>query len=62
MGNYQSDKKSARFFGLKLFRNTDGDLIEYLESMDNVQSYLRQIVRADYERQQRVPEQENAPR
>ena len=47
MGNYNSDKQNARFFGLKLSRNTDAELIERLEAQENVQSYLKQLIRND---------------
>ena len=50
MGNYVSDKKNARFFGLKLSRNTDADLIERLESVNNVQNYLKALIRDDISR------------
>lgn len=47
MGNYVSDQKNARFFGLKLSRNTDAELIEYLESQPNIQEYLKNLIRED---------------
>ena len=47
MGNYASDQKNARFFGLKLSRNTDGELIEWLESQQNKQEYLKELIRKD---------------
>lgn len=50
MGNYVTDKKNARFFGLKLNRETDKDLIEHLEMQQNVQAYLKELIRADLEK------------
>ena len=47
MGNYASDQKNARFFGLKLSRNTEPELIEWLESQQNIQEYLKRIIRED---------------
>ena len=47
MGNYASDQKTSRFFGLKLNRNTDKDLIQHLESQPNIQEYLKRIIRDD---------------
>ena len=41
MGNYTSDQKNARFFGLKLSRATDKDLIEQLEAQDNKQEFIK---------------------
>ena len=50
MGTYVSDKKNARFFGLKLNRNRDRELIEKLESVPNMQIYLKNLIRADLKR------------
>lgn len=47
MGNYASDQKNARFFGLKLSRTTDKELIERLESQPNIQEYLKRLIRED---------------
>ena len=47
MGNYASDKKNTRFFGLKLSRNTDKDLIQQLEAQPNIQEYLKRLIRED---------------
>lgn len=47
MGNYSSDQKNAKFYGLKVSRNTDCDIIEKLESIENVQGYLKDLIRKD---------------
>lgn len=47
IGNYSSDKKNAKFYGLKLSRNTDADIIAWLESRESVQGYLKSLIRAD---------------
>lgn len=47
MGNYASDQKNSRFFGLKLSRNTDADIIAFLESQGNIQAYLKELIRED---------------
>ena len=47
MGNYASDQKNARFFGLKLSWNTDGELIKWLESQPNKQEYLKNLIRKE---------------
>lgn len=53
MGNYASDQKNCRFFGLKLSRGTDAELIERLEQEENVQSYLKNLIREDIARSAR---------
>lgn len=47
MGNYASDQKCSRFFGLKLSRNTDKEMIEHLEGQANIQEYLKKLIRED---------------
>ena len=47
MGNYASDRKNTRFFGLKLSKNTDKDLIDRLEAQPNIQEYLKRLIRED---------------
>ena len=47
MGNYVSDQKNTRKFSLKLSKNTDADIIEFLESQENMQWYLRELIRQD---------------
>lgn len=40
-------KKHYRTFAIRFARDTDADIIEYLEKQDNVVEYLRKIIRAD---------------
>lgn len=47
MGDYKSDKKNTRFYGLKLSRNTDGEMIEWLDKKGSVQGYLKSIIKED---------------
>lgn len=47
MGTYASDQKNARFYGLKLSRNTDADLINWLDGQESVQGYLKELIRDD---------------
>lgn len=50
MGNYTSDQKNAKFYGLKLSRNTDADIIRQLETMkdtEGIQGYLKRLIRED---------------
>lgn len=49
MGNYASDKKNARFYGLKLSKSTDSKLIEWLDSQPSIQGYLKELIRQDME-------------
>lgn len=51
MGNYNSDQKNARRYALKLSKNTDADLIEKLDQQENIQGYLKRLIREDINRQ-----------
>lgn len=44
------DKENTRNFSLKLNYNTDANLIMYLESLDNIQGYLKQLIEHDLTR------------
>lgn len=39
--------KTIRRYVLNLNKNTDGDLLEHLEKMDNVQGYLKDLIKMD---------------
>jgi hypothetical protein len=41
------DSKTARYFSLKLNRNTDKDLIEHLDRQENIQGYLKRLIWED---------------
>lgn len=41
------DKAHTRQFLLKLNDRTDGDIIAFLDSLENKQGYIKQIIRAD---------------
>ena len=43
------DKKTARYFSLKLNKRTDERLIEKLESVDSIQGYIKSLVQKDIE-------------
>lgn len=47
MGNYTSDQKNAKFYGLKLSKTTDADIIKHLETIPNIQGYLKNLIRED---------------
>ena len=44
-------KANQRQFMLKVNRNIDPDMIAWLESKDNVQAYMKELIRADMEKQ-----------
>ena len=46
-------KQNTRFFGLKLQRSTDADIIEQLESVESIQGYIKELIRKDLKRQSR---------
>lgn len=39
--------KAIRRFALNLNRNTDADILEHLEKLDNVQGYIKDLIRSD---------------
>ena len=44
------DAKTAKYFSLKLNRNTDKDIIEHLEGQQSIQGYLKQLIREDMQK------------
>lgn len=45
--NMKSDKKNAKYVTLKLNKNTDKDILEYLDALDNKNGYLKNLIRQD---------------
>lgn len=43
------DKNNTVQIKMKLNKNTDADIIEYLETKDNRQGYLKALIRKDME-------------
>lgn len=43
------DAKATKHYGIKLNVNTDEDIIRKLESVDNVQGYIKSAIRKDIE-------------
>lgn len=41
------DAKNAKHISLKLNKNTDADILEHLEKRENVQGYIKSLIRAD---------------
>lgn len=50
MGNYASDKRTARTFSLKFNLRTDADILAHLLEQENKQLYIKQLIRADIAR------------
>ena len=42
--------KAIRRYALNINRNTDADILEHLEKLDNVQGYIKALIRSDLER------------
>jgi hypothetical protein len=45
------DAKTARYISLKLNQNTDRDLIEHLAKQENIQGYLKNLIREDMKKE-----------
>lgn len=43
----EAHKKDFRMVQLKLNRKTDEDIIDRLESVGNIQGYIKELIRAD---------------
>jgi hypothetical protein len=41
------DAKTARYISLKLNSNTDKDIIEKLNAQENIQQYIKALIRKD---------------
>lgn len=50
------DANTAKYYSLKLNTNTDAALIDHLAKQDNVQGYLKQLIREDLIRSSVQPE------
>ena len=57
MGNYASDKRTARTFSLKFNLRTDADILAHLMEQENKQLYIKQLIRADIARAAQREEQ-----
>lgn len=47
-------KKRTKLYSVRLNDNVDQDLIEEIEKHDSFPQYVRQLIRADIEKQKRV--------
>lgn len=43
----EANKDKFRMIHLKLNRETDADIIQKLESVDGIQTYIKKLIRAD---------------
>ena len=41
------DAKTAKYISLKLNQNTDADILEHLAKQENIQGYLKRLIRED---------------
>ena len=41
------DKENTRALMLKLNKKTDADILEYLETLDNVQGHIKMLIRCE---------------
>lgn len=44
------DQKNTKHYGFKLNRKTDADIIEYLDSVENVQGLIKELLRKEMSR------------
>lgn len=47
MATPQYDRENTRRINLKLNKKTDDDIIQHLESQENIQGYLKRLIRED---------------
>lgn len=50
--NMAYDKENTKLVGMKLNRKTDADILEYLNSKENVQGYLKNLIRNEIKREE----------
>lgn len=50
--NARYDKENTTRIGMKLNNNTDADILEWLDSLENRQGYLKALIRADISKKQ----------
>lgn len=44
-------KTKVRQYSIKVYRNTEPDILQKLESVDNVSGYIKDLIRKDIERE-----------
>ena len=50
MGTPAYDKENTRRINLKLNKKTDADIIQELERQENIQAYIKRLIREDMKR------------
>lgn len=45
--NMDFDRKNTKLIGMKLNRHTDADILAHLEKQENIQGYLKRLIRND---------------
>ena len=48
--NMDFDRKNTKLIGMKLNKRTDADILSHLEQQENVQGYLKRLIREDIEK------------
>ena len=48
--NMDYDRKNTKLIGMKLNKNTDADILDFLGKQKNVQGYLKELIRQDMKR------------
>lgn len=44
-------QKNVRQYALKFYRNTEGDIIDYIESLDNISGKIKELLRQEMKRE-----------
>ena len=50
----ECEKKNAVRYTIKVFKNTDPDIIAKLDSIDNKSGYIKQLIRDDIEKNKKI--------
>lgn len=45
--NMDYDRKNTKLIGMKLNKNTDADILAFLAKQENIQGYLKALIRED---------------
>ena len=45
--NARYDKKMAKYLSMKLNKKTDADILDHLSKQENIQGYLKRLIRED---------------
>ena len=51
MATAQYDRENCRRINLKLNKKTDADIIQRLESQENIQAYIKRLIREDMKKE-----------